>query len=151
MPVTWLRHWLFELHSIKSTQLATALRSWHLICWMLRQRSPTFLAPGTSFVEDNFPRTGGQGDGSGGNASDGEWWGAADEASLARPPLTSCCAGRFLTGRGPVLIHGPGGCYMTREQHMWAVMLWLPWKPFTRDKPYCFTQGFYSRIIKTSI
>ena len=34
-------------------------------------------------------------DGSGGNASDG---GEADEASLTRPPLTSCCVARFLTG-----------------------------------------------------
>ena len=31
------------------------------------------------------------GDGSGGNASDGEQWGAADEALLARRLLTSCC------------------------------------------------------------
>ena len=28
--------------------------------------------------------------------------------SLARPPLTSCSAARFLTGRGPVPVHGPG-------------------------------------------
>ena len=40
------------------------------------------------------------GDGSGGNASDGERWGAAGEASLACPPLTSCCAACFLTGHG---------------------------------------------------
>ena len=45
----------------------------------LQQRSPTFLAPGTGFVEDNFSpgRWGGAGgdrDGSGGNASDGEQW-----------------------------------------------------------------------------
>ena len=41
-------------------------------------------------------------DGSGGNASDEERWGATDEASLTRPPLTSCCAARFLSGHGPV-------------------------------------------------
>ena len=34
--------------------------------------------------------------------SDGERWGAADEASLARPPLTSCCAAQFLSGCVPV-------------------------------------------------
>ena len=34
--------------------------------------------------------------------------GASDEASLTRPPLTSCCAARFLTGRGPVPVHGSG-------------------------------------------
>ena len=41
--------------------------------------------------------------------SDGERWGAgaADEASLTLPLLTSCCAARFLTGRGPVPVHGP--------------------------------------------
>ena len=33
--------------------------------------------------------------------SDGERWGAADGASLVRPPLISCCAARFLTGHGP--------------------------------------------------
>ena len=53
-----------------------------------------------------FPLTGGvglgRGDGSGGNASDGERFGAADEASLAGPPLTSCCAAGFLTGCGHV-------------------------------------------------
>ena len=47
-----------------------------------------------------FHGPGGGGDGSGCNASNGEPWGAADEASLARLQLTSCCAARFLTGRG---------------------------------------------------
>ena len=50
----------------------------------------------------------GGGDASGGNASDRGRWGAADEALLARPPLTSCWAARFLTGLGPVPVHGPG-------------------------------------------
>ena len=59
-------------------------------------------------MEDNFSTAavGVEGkDGSGSHASDGERWGAADEASLARPPLTSCCVARFLTGLGP----GVGG------------------------------------------
>ena len=51
-------------------------------------------------MEDSFSGDGAGGDASGGNASDGVLWGAADEASLARPLLTSCCAARFLTGRG---------------------------------------------------
>ena len=76
------------------------------------QRPPTFLAPGTSFMEDNFSTDWGNvsdvGDGSGSNESDGERWGAADEASLARPPLTSCCAARFLTGRRLIPVHGRG-------------------------------------------
>ena len=46
------------------------------------------------------------GDGSGGNASDGER--QMKLCLLARPPLTSCCAAWFLTGCGPVLVHGPG-------------------------------------------
>ena len=72
---------------------------------MIDQRSPTFLASGTSFVEDNFSTNGGGcrgggGEGSGSNVSDGERWGAAEETSLAHPPLTTCCAAGFLTGHG---------------------------------------------------
>ena len=48
----------------------------------------------------------GGGDGSGGNASDGEQ--QMKRHSLARLPLTSCCVARFLTGQGPVVVHGPG-------------------------------------------
>ena len=56
-----------------------------------------------------FPRTGGEvEDASGSNERDGEQWGAADEALLACPPLTSCCAARFLTGCGPVPVRVPG-------------------------------------------
>ena len=56
---------------------------------------PSLLAPVS--WKTIFPRNG-KGDGSGGNASDGERWGAADEASLSCLQLTSCCAARFLTG-----------------------------------------------------
>lgn len=38
-----------------------------------RQRSLTFLAPGASFVENNFSIDDGGGDDSGGNVSVGEW------------------------------------------------------------------------------
>ena len=51
--------------------------------------------------------------------SNGEQWGAADEASLAGPPLTSCCAARFLTGCGPETVRGPGvgdPCLLEKEQ-----------------------------------
>ena len=58
-------------------------------------------------MEDNFSMDR-EGCGSGGNVSDGERWGAAGEALLAGPPLTSCCAARFLTGHRLVLAHGPG-------------------------------------------
>ena len=62
----------------------------HIHNYLLKQRSPTFLAPGTGFMEDNFSTDGGGGGGddSGGNVSDGKRWGAADEALLARrsPP-----------------------------------------------------------------
>ena len=83
----------------------------------LGQRSPTFSAPGTGFMEDNFSTDQGwvgegsgsnASDGSGGNGGDGEQRGAADEASLARPLLTSCRAARFLTGHGPLPVCGPG-------------------------------------------
>ena len=77
--------------------------------YYLGQWSPTFLAPGTGFVGRQFFHGMGRGgggwgggeDGSGGNASDGGRWGAANEASLAHRPLTSCCVARFLTGHGP--------------------------------------------------
>ena len=70
--------------------------------------SPTILAPGTGFVEDNFSTDRGGADGSDSNASDGERRGEADEASRTLPPLTSRCAARFLTGRGSVPVCGPG-------------------------------------------
>ena len=54
------------------------------------QRSPTFLAPGTSFVEDNFSSYGWERRWFSGNTSDGKGWGAADEALLA--PHRSCPA-----------------------------------------------------------
>ena len=71
----------------------------------LWQRCPTFLAPGTGFMEKNFStdRGGGgygRGYGAGGNASDGERWRAADEALFARLPLTSSCVAWFLTSWG---------------------------------------------------
>ena len=75
----------------------------YLVIFALNQRSPTFLAPGTSSVEDRFSKVG--------------WgmvravtraMGSADEALLARPPLTSCCAARFLTGPGLVPVRGRG-------------------------------------------
>ena len=72
----------------------------------VRQWSPNFLAPGTGFLEDNFSMD---------RVWGGEWfrgwcepWGAAGEALLTHPPLTSCCAARFLTGCGPVLVCSPG-------------------------------------------
>ena len=40
--------------------------------------SPTFLAPGTGFMEDSFSTDRGAGAGSGGNAGDGERWGAME-------------------------------------------------------------------------
>lgn len=35
-------------------------------------------------------------------------WGAADEASLAGPPVTSCCAAQILTGHRPAPVCGLG-------------------------------------------
>ena len=42
------------------------------------QRSPTFLAPGTGFMEDSFSTDGGWGDDSGSNVSDGSVGNASD-------------------------------------------------------------------------
>ena len=53
------------------------------ICSPLEQRSPTFLAPGTGFVEDNFSMDEGWGDGSGSNAGDG-----SGRWSFTRSPAT---------------------------------------------------------------
>ena len=75
----------------------------------LQQWSPTFLVPGTGFMEDNFSTDRVRGDGSGSNESDGERWEAADEASFTHPPLTFCCAARFLTVHGPSTGPWPGG------------------------------------------
>ena len=61
---------------------------------------------GVGFVQVGMRMMGGNG--SGGNVGDGEQWGAADEASLAPWPLTSCCAAQFLPGCRPVPDHGWG-------------------------------------------
>ena len=57
----------------------------------LGQRSPTFLAPGTGFTEDNFSTERGW----------GEWF-------RFWLPVTSCCVAQFLTGHGQVPVHGLG-------------------------------------------
>ena len=68
---------------------------------------PNFFGTRDRFVEDNFSTDGsGAGDGSGGNASDGER--QMNLRLLAHPPLTSCCLAWFLTGCRPVLVCGPG-------------------------------------------
>ena len=54
------------------------------------------------------------------NVSDGERWGAAEEASLARPPPTSCYVARFLTGHG-IPVRGPGGGDPCLIAHIWCV------------------------------
>ena len=73
---------------------------------VFQQRSPTFLAPGNSFMEDDFSMD--RAGGSGSNASNGEQWGVAAEALLARLLLTSCSAAQFLTGHGLLPVHSPG-------------------------------------------
>ena len=70
------------------------------------QRSPTFLAAGTGFMEDNFSL-----DDRGGRSSDsnaGLNSRAAEASFSAHPLLTACCAARFLTGCGQVWAHNPG-------------------------------------------
>lgn len=43
-----------------------------------------------------------------GTCGGAEGWCRHWGASLIRPPLASCCAARFPTGHGPVLVHGLG-------------------------------------------
>ena len=62
----------------------------------LSQRSPNILAPGTDFMEDSLSTDGGGGLGM--VRAVMQATGAADEVSLAHPPLTFCCAAQFLTG-----------------------------------------------------
>ena len=61
----------------------------------LNQWSPTFLAPGTDFMEDNFSMDIGQGK--------VVMWALGSNGTL----LTSCCAAQFWTGWGR-LVHGLG-------------------------------------------
>ena len=97
----WLLTW------IPSQAQPTVWASQIHFAFPLWQRSPYILAPGTGFLEDNFS-TDRVGYGSGSKTGNGEWWGVADEALLAHPPLTSCCVARFLTGRGRVPVLDPG-------------------------------------------
>ena len=97
--------------SIKSRKHAYNLISWftyfkHWIDYAIQKPSPTFLAPGTSFREDNFSM-----DGAGGGGWFRRWcerWEAPDEALLPQPPFTSCCVAWFLTGHRPIVVCGPG-------------------------------------------
>ena len=69
----------------------------------LGQWSPTFLAPGTGFMEESFSRDGARGRWFRRNVTDG---GQMKLHSLAHPPLSSCAAW-FPTGRGLVLVYSP--------------------------------------------
>ena len=75
--------------------------------WSSSTAVPNLLGIRDWFCERHFFHSPGQGDGSGDNASDEDWWGVAAEASLARPPLTSCCVAQSLTVHGPYQ-SGPG-------------------------------------------
>ena len=118
----------------------------------IKQRSPTFLAPGTGFMEDNFSMDRGGGNGSGGNANDGERWGASDEASLACPRLTSCCAARFLTDRGPPAVRSLGtpginGIIQCVISFVWLLSLSIMSSEFNHIVAHVSTSFFYGQII----
>ena len=91
---------------------------------------------GDRFSTDGVGHGGG---GSGSNASGGERWGVAvniDEASLARPPLTSCCAARFLTAQGPVLVCGPGvgdPCSNGPQNSQWYLLFYKGMRAFVQS------------------
>ena len=82
---------------------STSDREWQIPYDITYISSPQpFWHQGPVLWQTVFPQPGGGGvgEGSGGNASDGEWWGVTGEASLTRLPLTSFCAAWFLTGWG---------------------------------------------------
>ena len=100
-----------------------------LLAFSSRTVVPNIFGPRNLFHgRQLFQGPAGRGDGSGGNASDGELWGAADEASLALLPLTSCCAVRFQTGHRPVLICGPGvgDLWSRRSAGFWPELFHFP-------------------------
>ena len=78
------------------------------LCWgHLEQRSPTFVSPGTGFVEDSFSMDWGQGMVQGvmrEMGSNGERQMKLHSLARRSPPAVAL----FLTGRGPVPICGPG-------------------------------------------
>ena len=88
-------------------------REWSSLSWknLCRGRFYKAAVPhlfGTGFVEDDFSTDGGgwgAGGGSGSNESNGE---RQMKLRLLAPPLTSCCAARFLTGCGLLPVRGPG-------------------------------------------
>ena len=82
---------------IKETSRRTSLAR-NMIYSNLKQRSPNFLAPGTSFTEDNFSTDGvggeERGDGSGSNASDrgdGSGGNTSGEELQMKLCWLSCC------------------------------------------------------------
>lgn len=66
---------------------------------------PTFLASGTSFVEDNF-------------STDLVVVGVGGVQILFHSPLTSCCEAQILTGHRRLLVHGPGLGTPALEAHV---------------------------------
>ena len=117
----------------------------------LLQPSPTFLAPGTGFMEDNFSTDGGEGNGPGRNVSDGERWGAAHEASLPHPPLTSCCAARLLMDHWRSAAQGIGDPCCTSFYSSVSVFILLSPNPksrvTSRAPPTCSVPCFYICIL----
>ena len=106
---------LFNLRWIWSCEFLNCsfdLMQWFSNC--IQQRSPIFLTPGTGFMEDSFSTGRGWGWGWGMVQAVMQAMGSDGERQVklcwlaAHPSLTSCCAARFLTGRGPVPVCGLG-------------------------------------------
>ena len=79
------------------------------------------------------------GAGSGGNVSNGERWGAAHEALLTRPPLSSCCEAQFLTGGWEPLLYTHVHSSIIHSSQRWK----HPKCPWRMDK-----QMWYIHIIE---
>ena len=89
-------------------------------------QSPTFLAPGTGFVEDNFSSDGVGVEG----WWDGwlrQWWFRRWEQQMKLYSLAHCSPlAWFLTGRRPVVVLGPGA------GDPWTSLFWSTWLKWHR-------------------
>ena len=65
---------------------------------------PTFLAPGNSFMEDNFSTDSGRGQ----QVRVQETGGGAQAVIPAKLRFLACCMARYLTDHRPVLVRGQG-------------------------------------------
>ena len=86
--------------------MVTLELSWHL--WLCHLAYANAAVPSLFGTGDRFRGRQVFHERGGGGVVQAERWAAAAEASLTRPPITSCCATWFLTGRGLLAVRGAG-------------------------------------------